>query len=714
MDREQNYFDALVADYVAARDDERELNNQLVGVFGGVVTTLTLFGAFVTFVSGKEPLTRIPDAAAAAVPLIPLALACMMQVTASQATVRSFYTRALERELSKSLPLGKPDMAGYPLLRPLTYREMIGELNSLSRGYRIPRILQLVAMLSLEFIFLGLLCYMARDFAFYIQFTMLVIYLPIIVLLVVEAGNGTVNGRSYFLKLVRDTRIRRAAPLLPLIRPATGERTLLSYLLLPRPMDLSKALFFPIGTLTLIMLRPSVLDVPFFVPRALVLWFILEILIYQGRYQLNDLRGLDEDRVSPNAAQRGRIPTRAAGLQVAAYATLGAIGGRVVLTVILCGLPFISFFHHVIPMAAGVLVIAVVYEWIRSVERNRFDLSNPRRHAPAVIGWSVVAAVGLGYPLRAFLGLCLPPTTGGGKDIPWEWKWPWNWTLPWQWKWPWEWVLPGQDDWTPPFGVRVETGWWIVIELAAYCFWLGIVFVSMTWCLEGGTYVRRSRMVFGRRIFFVDRLIARKPHLLLLLGQTRASVEPVQPVIPSGTTAFDGREVHWLDGGARPFAVWNLALPIATVLAVGLVSGLWGNVWQATQYRMVAVISVVALMVWAMVPVRVGLPMLLLHRAVDIMCTVSVAIALLVTTVVASASSPRSMTPPAIVLGVILTPLAYAMPVLMYKYFRSISYNDLRLPDFLSAITPRRAPRKMVGLIVGRGLIDRIWPLRRT
>ncbi|QBS39072.1 hypothetical protein DMB37_02050 [Nocardia sp. CS682] len=710
MDREQNYFDALIADYVAARDDERELNNQLVGVFGGVVTTLALFGAFVTFVSGNEPSNHIHDAAAAAVPLIPLALACMLQVTASQATVRSFYSRALERELAKLLPPGKPDMAGYPLLRPVMYREMIAELNSLSHGYRIPRILQLVAMLSLEFIFLGLLCYMARQYAFYLQFIMLVVYLPVIVLLVVEAGNGTVNGRSYFLKLVRDTRARRATPLLPLAQSPTGERKLLSYLLLPRPMDLSKALFFPIGTLTLIVMQPSVLEVPYFVPRMLVLWFILEILIYQGRYQLNDLRGLDEDQVSPNAAQRGRIPTRAAGLRVAAYATLGAIGARVVLTVILCGLPFVSFFHHVIPLAAGVLAIAVLYEGIRSVERNRFDACDPRRHGPPIIGWLVVAAVGLGYPLRAFLGLSLPPTTGGGKDIAWEWKWPWNWDLPWQWEWPWNWVWPGQDDWTPPFGLRIETEWPIVLELAAYCFFLGIVFVSMTWCLEGGTYVSRSRMVYGRRIFFADVLIARKPHLLLLLRQTRSSVEPLQQTIPVSTSAFDGRGNHWLDHGAKPHAIWNAALLIATALALLLVGRMWGIPWHAAPYWVCALIAMAALMLWATLPVRVGLPILISRWLADVLVTVAAVFTLVTATIAAAILSPRSTPTLAIVIGVILTPLAYSMPTLMYKYFRAISYNDLRLPDFLSTFTPRTISRQAVRLIVGHGLIDRIWP----
>lgn len=61
----QNQFDALLADYIAVRDDERELLNQQVTLFGAVVATLTLFGALVV---GLGESIDLPDEIAAVSP----------------------------------------------------------------------------------------------------------------------------------------------------------------------------------------------------------------------------------------------------------------------------------------------------------------------------------------------------------------------------------------------------------------------------------------------------------------------------------------------------------------------------------------------------------------------------------------------------------------------------------------------------------------------
>ncbi|NKY31426.1 hypothetical protein [Nocardia gamkensis] len=693
MDREQNYFDALLADYVASRDDERELNNQLVGVFSGVVATLTLFGAFVTFVGSEKPTIRIPDEAAATVPLIPLALGCMLQITSSIATARSFYGRAIERELSTMLPATIPDLAGYPHLKALTYREMIVELNSLSRGFRIPRFLQITAIISLLFIFVVLVCYMARDYAFYLQFTMLVVYGPIVTLLAVEGLNATVRGRTYFLKLVKDTRVRRTYSLLPETRPSLDERSLFSYLLLPRPMDLSKALFFLIGVLVLVAIQPPILQVPFLVPRALVLWFILEILMYQGRYQLNDLRGLSEDQESPAAAQRGRIPTLAVGSRIAAFATLGAIFIRFALVIILCGLPFISFFHHVAPMAIGVITLAIVYERVRSIERNCFDTSTDGQ-ASIGAGWTVIALVGLGYPLRTILGLTLPQTTGGGRDIPWDWKWPWNSTL------------PGEDGWRPP-SFHFDIPMRLVTELGLYTFWLGIVFVSMTWCLEGGTYVNRRLRLNGRTIHFTKSSIGRKSHLLILLRQTRSNVAYGQPLFLAGHRQyqFDGPRNRWLNRNSKPFAVWNIGLTCATFMAVILTAELWDIGYEIGQllYWVTAAATAAVLVVWQLLPPRAG----------NLFSGISLAL-VAASAVVACVDSPRRMMDSlplcATILTFALSVAAFLVPTFMYRMFHGISYDDLKLPPFLSAASINKIPGMVFALIVGRRLARTLWP----
>src|SRR4051794_40691941 len=83
-------------------------------------------------------------------------------------------------------------------------------------------------------------------------------------------------------------------------------RSLRSYLLLPRPGDCGKAWLF-LATLVLGMAASGSVSSPRLV-RALIVWAALEFLVYQARYQWNDIRGFHADQAHPDAAQRGRLP----------------------------------------------------------------------------------------------------------------------------------------------------------------------------------------------------------------------------------------------------------------------------------------------------------------------------------------------------------------------------------------------------------------------
>src|SRR3954454_25121570 len=82
-------------------------------------------------------------------------------------------------------------------------------------------------------------------------------------------------------------------PVAPANTPAatrrTGQRSLASYLLLPRPKDTVKWWILPLGFGLGSLAAPALTSAQ--VVRALVVWALLELLIYQARYQWNDVRG---------------------------------------------------------------------------------------------------------------------------------------------------------------------------------------------------------------------------------------------------------------------------------------------------------------------------------------------------------------------------------------------------------------------------------------
>src|SRR4051794_815510 len=83
-------------------------------------------------------------------------------------------------------------------------------------------------------------------------------------------------------------------------------RSLVSYLVIPRPKDLGKAVIVPLG-MTVGFISVGEVTASGLV-RGLIVWAVLELLVYQARYQINDVRGFAADQQHPDAASRGRLP----------------------------------------------------------------------------------------------------------------------------------------------------------------------------------------------------------------------------------------------------------------------------------------------------------------------------------------------------------------------------------------------------------------------
>ncbi|MCW2605992.1 MAG: putative rane protein, partial [Frankiales bacterium] len=197
--------------------------------------------------------------------------------------------------------------------------------------------------------------------------------------------------------------VRAAGPVrvAPPAAARTG-RTLPGYLLVPRPKDLVKALVVPLAFAVGAVTTSTALDGRRLLQAALV-WFALELLVYQARYQWNDVRGFAADQAHPDAASRGRLPgpMERARPHIAASTAVAVL--RLLLTAALAvAVPEVA--GLLLAATLGVFGVAAGYERLRGAATGHTsEVPVPLR--PALVGLWV--AVGAGYAVRGLTGLAL-------------------------------------------------------------------------------------------------------------------------------------------------------------------------------------------------------------------------------------------------------------------------------------------------------------------
>jgi hypothetical protein len=184
-------------------------------------------------------------------------------------------------------------------------------------------------------------------------------------------------------------------------RRVSAGRSLRSYLLLPRPGDLVKAWIFPLGFLLGLAATGEASAAE--LGRAALVWVCLEFLIYQGRYQWNDIRGHAADLAHPEAASRGRLPgppERARPNRRASWAVIAVRLAMVGLTAVV--VPDVR--AELLALTALVWGFAFSYEWLRSLATGG-SAAGPPSVSPAIVGVWFIS--GGGYAVRAVGGLAL-------------------------------------------------------------------------------------------------------------------------------------------------------------------------------------------------------------------------------------------------------------------------------------------------------------------
>jgi hypothetical protein len=174
-------------------------------------------------------------------------------------------------------------------------------------------------------------------------------------------------------------------------------------LLLPRPEECIKWLFLPISFVLGVWSLGGIDEAE--VWRAAVVFFALEYLIYEARYQWNDIRGYASDSDHPESALRGRLPLGRTlrECQRNVVASLAVAGIRILTAVALGVALGERFLVPILALLALVIVIAAVYEWLRA----RVDGTNPPNDEGRRLVVGVWIWVGSGYALRGGTGLWL-------------------------------------------------------------------------------------------------------------------------------------------------------------------------------------------------------------------------------------------------------------------------------------------------------------------
>ena len=435
------YLNILLNDYAEARDDERNfLSVQATSLTLGVTAAAGLL-VFFEQVIDRSRANQFPDLVIAGALMAGFVTIAFALWVGSVATVRAFYLRSLEREIRRVAKLENV-VFGDLSLRPISFHELVVEHGSLSKPVSTTTsVLVNIVVIGLITVF-GVI---GSFLAFQINGKWMV---PIVFLMngafvlyaLRELWVISVGGRDYVQELTQRYKKRLDRDLITLC-PRPSPWPTINYILLPRPDDLVKSLFTIGG---LIISGLAIGDASNINLRCKIVIFVaIELLAYQARYQINDLLGRSEDKKSPTASCRGRLPEGAeqhsvfsilvrialiisAALYIFDMDNQGAVHGtwfRLLLTTLL------------------VFVLMVPYEIVRNWVRADPDASSKKRRS---VTWALLFLVALGYPLR-FVGsaFCLTDT--------------------------------------------LSLGLWI--SLAAMGFGLGWVFVAPTWVLESFSYV---------------------------------------------------------------------------------------------------------------------------------------------------------------------------------------------------------------------------------
>jgi hypothetical protein len=522
-------LDVLLVDYQAGRDDDRTNWSGVTTIFSIAIASIALCGTIIVKLCDETLAgcrVEQPWFIVASL-MVPAGLLAHLQALGAMATLRSFYLRALEREIA--LRLGPSSEIGSlnRRMQSPAQMELLQTYYSTSQGLSGYTLLSGIMLISAALGFGTLAILGASVVPVAWRLVIVGIFVPVTIGILGQFVHASRGGRDSFKTAVGAYQTRRIEPLWP--RPKKGPDepgSLFNYLLLPRPNDLAKALFLPVGYVLAIWLADENTRAEFWKLALALVAF--ELLNYQARYQRNDLVGITQDAAHPEKTLRGRLPLPPGSERRNIRASIVALVLRTYWFVALAW--FLEPPQRVWLLAGGATVwaLASVYDTVRS----RTQTMHPRMTALLII-----VLVGIGYAVRV--------TTGMGLVT---------------------------DSIPAP-----------VLAAVAFLTWsYGVQSVVLAWTIEANAHVRAHG---DNSAALADRAVGEKHHLRLCLDSLYQRVE----LVDRDETQRDG--YRYLSDGEMKSAVplgkptsvsspWVIASGLVGLAGIGLPAILDGFTWR--------------------------------------------------------------------------------------------------------------------------------------
>ena len=529
MNSETTRFQLLISEYEQVKEDERSSSTiyaTLIATGVAVLTALLVFAQQV--IDHAEKPDQFPQPLIAIAPMSAVTVIAFSEWIGSRRSIRGFYLRVLEREIRTELiELTKNeqhvDFQSYQGLKVASLGELLIEHDSLSKDSRTRGGLLIGILITcLTFVFGGITVALGYYTSSHWRWAMAVTYGGFFGQAVYSYIKANRSGREHFEEYVSSYQKRLNDNLLP---PSRGSNTWLYYILVPRPNDLAKSPFTILGMLIGTFAPPVALNWNVFISVFLV----VEILVYQCRYIVNDYIGIREDQDSPSQHIRHRLPiNRKTSILFCAFLRM-AIAVWLILWIKeqKGGFGLASRLSIVILLLA---FLCVLYEMVRNWERARGATKCSADDSTELPSWGrivhaiiILTLVTLGYPLR-LIGSA--------------------------------WVIAGP--------ILPLSGYQLLL-LALACISLGLVFVTPTWILEAFTYVNKSTNNGYTLICSPE--VSYKYHLLTL---ARISGFDLRLGSSSNTTCEFSNFCAFQDLRYRNFAPWRCGVAAYHISAIML------------------------------------------------------------------------------------------------------------------------------------------------
>ena len=403
-DQEKYHIERLQKELEQCHEDDREAKGRILQAVGVMVAVLTVVYALVVAV-GPGPASPIPMKAMLCICLVltvAAEISCLCYIVSIGVVqiVRSLYMAEVERALVAYDAIPDEDGAS-----ALGWLEICSAVNTLNPGYIYHRIAAvhltstLGAMFGVTIVCLAFFVLFGFSLGNHgnLVFLAALVVIPFFVFVLWVLYSIAFQSDDLIAEIrqiVRDTRMVEflepftSASALEILgrvchisydrrNSKANIRWFIRYAVFPRLQDEPKGLF---------MLAGYAVAYGWFVAQGLhgfnllelllqfvYLWFVLDFLVFQVRYQINDIRGRDEDRQNPAKWRRHRLHSLL-GDRDAPVRMSALVAGYRLLLAFACMLA--NFLHMGIPIflsTAMIALLAFLYEWLRTVESVRYN-----------------------------------------------------------------------------------------------------------------------------------------------------------------------------------------------------------------------------------------------------------------------------------------------------------------------------------------------------